>query len=81
MSPESLFPRHPLRSAAKALVILLLFAVGSPFLAGRMEVLPAFSQWRNQPPPSGHPMRVQYLLDGTCYRAGLTLITAFLPPH
>ncbi len=81
MAPQACFFHHPLRSFASAVVILLLFVTGTPFIAGEMETLPVFSQWRNQPPPSGHPLRVQYLLDGTYYEAGLTFITAILSPH
>ena len=81
MYGQPFFSHHPLRSFAGALVILLLFIAGTPYMAGRMESLPVFQTWRNQPPPTGHPLRVQYLLDGTYYRDSITFITAILPPR
>ena len=64
------FYHHPVRSLLYAVSIFLLFLIATPMMVTQTQSLPVFNNfnnWRNQPLPSGNPIRVQYLLDGTYY--------------
>jgi len=68
MSQVPFFKHTPARSFFCAAGIFALFFLGTPMMVTQTEALPVFSHWRNQPAPSGNPIRVQYFLDGSLYQ-------------